>query len=308
MAGKRINAARLIGVVGGKGLVIPPEGWNSHNFAQHGTRMIFTLQRVAKLTQRQAIPDFARKINLFFNVQLEDIVARVTRRRAAQIARTKSDAVINVGAHEALWTQAINEVFAEAGIDIVAEVLPSVQSVMSQGYSKTGILLGHQAEADATVNAAIARKARAVAQQVTAVNSTTREQISRLVRTSIQNDLTVSETAAALEQNLPAIFGNRSLTIARTELNKAWTQGAISSLQESETVTHISVIGCESREVDRWQSPSYQQFTFRGESTCNIQDVPIRDADSLNFHPNHTGNIVPSRFRNPDGTVSLEND
>ena len=55
-------------------------------------------------------------------------------------------------------------------------------------------------------------------------------------------------------------------------------------------ITHVSVIGCEAREPG---SPQY-----RGESTCNIQDVPINDADKLEFHPNHTGTIVPSRFRN----------
>ena len=48
-------------------------------------------------------------------------------------------------------------------------------------------------------------------------------------------------------------------------------------------------IGCEAREAG---SP-----TYRGESTCNIEDVPVSDADKLRFHPNHTGTMVPSKFR-----------
>ena len=92
-----------------------------------------------------------------------------------------------------------------------------------------------------------------------------------------------------LDEALPAFNASRINTIARTETNNAWTRGSVASFQESTTLSHVSVIGCEAREPN---SPQY-----RGESTCNVQDVPVEDAGLLDFHPNHTGTIVPSRFR-----------
>jgi hypothetical protein len=123
-----------------------------------------------------------------------------------------------------------------------------------------------------------------------------------VIRSSIADGHTVAETAKVLEERMPKIAAARIRTIARTETMMAWTEGSIASLQQSGVVTHVSVIGCESREEGSWGRPSFQQFMYRGEGTCNIQDVPIADAHLLNFHPNHTGSVVPSRFKEADGT------
>ena len=98
----------------------------------------------------------------------------------------------------------------------------------------------------------------------------------------------MAETAKYLRGNFPERSRNRISTIARTELGQAADEGRKQSMKDLGTVTHVSVIGCEAREA---ASP-----TYRGESTCNIEDVPIGDMDTLEFHINHTGTIVPSRF------------
>lgn len=289
----RLNAPALIETVGGKTLVIPPGGWNAHAFALHGLPMIITLARVAKIIQKQAAADMARAMAKLFEDQVREIVARATRSKGA-----KAEITLEFAQHETLWKQAIDAVLKETGTQVVSKVLPSVQSVMAQGYSKVGILLAQDPVHD--VAAHIARQARGIAEEVTRVNNTTRRIIETQVRQSIQAGQNVAETANAIQEVAPRIMGSRALTIARTELNKAWTQGAVRSFKESETLTHISVIGCEAREEN---SPQY-----RGESTCNIQDVPVGDADSLEFHINHTGNMVPSRFRSADGTVDPDAD
>ena len=54
----------------------------------------------------------------------------------------------------------------------------------------------------------------------------------------------------------------------------------------------VSVIGCEAREPN---SPK-----FDGESTCNFADLEIERLDeflAVGFHPNHTGVLVPSGFK-----------
>ena len=294
-----LNARKLIRVVGGKALVIPKEGWNAANFYQHGGPMIVALARVAKITQRRAAAVMARTLYALFKRQLDAVIRRVSGQRAAIMPGRKVDLEIAFGQHEDLWHRAMQEVFREAGIEIVAEISPAIQSVMGQGYSKVGLLLGQ--DADPTVNPKIARDARDLARQVTAVNDTTREQISRKVRYAIEQGMSVSETASLLERELPPIFGHRALTIARTELNNAWSLGAANSFLQSETLTHISVIGCEAREP---RSPHWN-----GQSTCNYPDLPVHDLDAfleVGFHPSHSGNFVPSRFRNADGSVDPE--
>jgi hypothetical protein len=294
---KSLNARAAIHLVGGKGLHIPPEGWNAQNFRTHGGPMIVALARLAKLTQRKIAPEVARAMVAIFKRQLHDVIERVSRHRSAPAPHRKASLLLGLDAFEPIWLQAIDEVFKDANPEVTAEMTPPIQSVMAQAYSRVGILLGQ--ESDQSVNDQIARDARLIAQRVTSVNQTTRDQIEKEVRDSISQGLSVSETATRLEQRMPGIFGNRALTIARTELNTAWSQGAARSFKQSTSLTHISVIGCEAREPG---SPHYQ-----GQSTCNYPDLPVGEMDeflAVGFHPNHTGNMVPSRFRDEDGTVN----
>lgn len=288
-----LSSRQIIGLLG-KGIEIPESGWTGEQFARQGRLLILTIARLAKLTQRRAAPYVARKANDLFRRQVDRVIERVVTHPSIRSAKRNHLIDILLPQHEQLWAQAIDDVFATAGIEAVTELIPPIQSVMGQGYSRVGILLAQEAEPD--VNPRIARNAREIAQKITRINDTTRTAFNRLIRQSIEEGLTVSETAQRIREQLPKINANRSLTIARTELNNAWTQGAVTAYQQSKTLTHVSVIGCEAREPG---SP-----TYRGESTCNIQDVPVQDAHTLQFHINHTGTIVPSRFRNEDGTVS----
>jgi hypothetical protein len=285
-------ARKLLDIVNAKALVIPEEGWNAHTFARHGGPMILALARVAKITQRRAAPLVASTALRMFKSQLREVIERVLTNAHGHSTRAKAGIDIELPQHEALWARAIEDVFREARVEAVVELMPPIQSVMAQAYNRTSLIL--RQEPDPNVGAIVARNSRQIATRVANVSETTKRNISVAVRDAVENNLTVTDTAAYVEARVPQIFGNRSLTIARTELNRAWTQMSVASMQESLTMTHISVIGCEAREEN---SPQY-----RGESTCNIQDVPISDADSLEFHINHTGNIVPSMFRNPDGT------
>jgi hypothetical protein len=286
----RINT-KLISVIGGKALVVPAEGWNAGNFARHGSAMILALARVAKITQRRKIPILANKMNALGRRQIRGVISRVME-WTAQGRKAKAPAItFDIPAGAELWAEAMNEVFQESGLEAVATVMPEVQSVMAQGYEKTSILLGQQPD---DINRLVTIYSRTIARRITNISETTRKRIMEVVNDSIASGLDVVETAGAIESAAPQIYGNRSLTIARTELNGAWNKSAVIAMQESNTITHVSVIGCEAREPG---SPKY-----RGESTCNIMDVPIIDADKLEFHINHTGNIIPSGFRNADGT------
>lgn len=290
-----LNAQQFLSVISGK-FAVPEGGWNSRLFALHGIWLLRTMVRAAQITQRRAIPVVARNAMKVFRKQLEQIISKVTGKLAEAPGHKDPAATLMFPQHETLWAHAIDQVLRETGLDAILEIVPPVQSTMAQGYSKTGILLGQ--ETNPEVNQRIAREARAVAQRITGIGQTTRNQMETVVRNSVAEGLTVAETAQVMRDTMPQKFANRALTIARTELNNSWTQGAAIQYQNSNVVTHVSVIGCQARE------PSSPQF--RGESTCNIQDVPVQDVDELmgiGWHINHTGTLVPSQFREEDGST-----
>ena len=198
------------------------------------------------------------------------------------------------GQPEALWADALNRVFSESGFDAFATVVPPVQSVLAQGYSRTAAFLGQAA--DPAVNSYITARSRDIASRIVKVNDTTRKQIAKVIGDSINNGETVAETAKALREKVGRLSDSRKVTIARTELQNAYTEGSKQTFKENSTITHLSVIGCEAREA---RSPQ-----FMGVSTCNIRNVRLSDVDQLVWHPNHTGTLVPSNFRNADGSVT----
>lgn len=291
---KRLNAARLIAYLGGKALVIPPEGWRASSFRLHGLAMIRTMHKAALVTQRQQMAQIVRDVTRAFIRQIDEVLRRflATSSFGRSVKVNTTDVFLN--AHETLILEILNDVLEETGAKVLAEIVPGVRSTLDQGYSKTSVLLAQDPKVRDNPN--LQRRARELAARITGIPDTTRKRFETILKNSVANKLSVAETTKAIREKLPKIQANRALTIARTELNRAWTDGAIQAFQESKTLTTVSVIGCESREEDRWDQPSYQQFLYNGESTCNIQDVPVADADKLEFHPNHTGTMVPSGF------------
>lgn len=279
----------LIGLVA-KGLKLPADGWSAREFALKGRLLLTTIGRIAQLTQRKAMPHLARKIRSLMKWQLDDVIRRA-RLQFGKSTRPESIEVLFPEAHADLWLQALNEVFAEAGIEATAELVPPIQSVMAQGYSRISAMLVQPEAGSASVD--IARQVQGIASRIVGINRTTRDMFARDIRQAIEDGLTVAETAERLRQRFSQWAPARINTIARTELQNAWTQGAVRSLQESDVVTHVSVIGCQAREPG---AP-----TYRGQPTCNIQDVPVQDAHLLEFHLNHTGTMVPTGFREAAG-------
>lgn len=288
-----LNAHQFLSVISGK-FAVPEGGWNSRLFALHGTWLLRTMIRAAQITQRRSAPIVARNAMRVFRKQLDQIINRVTGKMAETPGHKDPSVTLMFPQHAALWASAIDQVLRETGLDAILEIVPPVQSTMAQGYSKTGILLGQPSDPD--VNQRIAREARAVAQRISGIGQTTRNQMETVVRNSIEHGLTVGETAQVMRDVMPQKFANRALTIARTELNNAFTRGSSMQFQNSDVVSHVSILGCQAREPD---SPQWN-----GESTCNYQDLPVHDIDAfleVGFHINHTGTMVPSRFRDEDG-------
>jgi hypothetical protein len=302
----KLSSAQTIHVIGGRTFHIPAGGWDAEQFVRHGAGMIRAMSRVAKITQRKAIPVVAKTAKELFDTQLKRIIRRVEQQRQhfrfglRSLGSMKADSgptsvLLSMPQEEQLWAEAIAEVLKTADIEVVVRLTPPIQSVMAQGYSKTAYMLGQRA--DAQVAAAISQQTRETAKQITAINDTTQKNILNAVKDGVKQQMTVRELSEYIEQRESKIFGNRALTIARTELNKAWTQGAAISFKESDAITQYSVIGCEAREAS---SPH-----FKGQSTCNYKGIKKDELDeflAVGFHPNHTGTLIPSGFASDAAT------
>lgn len=178
---------------------------------------------------------------------------------------------------------------------------PTFQSLIDKSYTRTRYLLG---EADGLANPRLAGRNERILKKLKRV------QISTLSMANFKIKQTFEDAAwfrvgyswgeavglvgqAVLER---VASPSRVLTIARTEGQRAVDEGLKEGVKQSDIVSHMSVIGCQAIE------PNIP--TYRGDPTCNIEDVPVEDVDLVDFHINHTGAWVASRFREEARAVS----
>ena len=287
---------------------VPPQGWSQETFRTRNGRelikdMIKSQRASVTAGMRRLIPELTKYFDTIWK-ETERRVEQNYRNRTGDSlksfltdARGKEIFTMNPDGHEEMWMGALDTVMRENDLGFINANRATVQSVVASSYDATRSLLwkpdNESAEHRARVSqAALSKRTARVASRISGMNDTTRNTFNRILVRSIGEGNTVAETAKILREEFPRQSRNRVSTIARTELGQAADEGRKQSLKDVGTVTHVSVIGCEAREAN---SP-----TYRGESTCNIEDVPIEDVDELEWHPNHTGTIVPSRFVGDD--------
>lgn len=268
----------------------PEGGWHAGNFQGSAARRLQAdIANVKRFAQARGMRMVTKFLSSYFERRITLLCDF-----ALRMAPPDMKAMFHVGAHEDLWAQAMAQVFgSEADVEVAREFKPAIQSVVDETANKTTILLG--GEAASVSRDALLRRANGLATQVTRINDTTRDLLARTINDGLAEDLTVSEMVKRIRERVPQIAENRIPTIARTEMGRAADEGVKAGIRGSQNVTYVSVVGCEAIE------PGIP--TYRGIPTCNIKDVPVADIDELHFHINHTGAIVPSKFREEDGAA-----
>jgi len=231
---------------------------------------------------------FDARINKFCDSVMAQVRVSVSLTRSASAWQTKDfEETVTLNATEQVWRTALIEAFgAAADAELIAAYTPIVQSIAARAYERTSLFIGEELAPDRSVS--ILRRSQNLAREVTSINDTTRTQLANVLEQALEEKQTVAEAVRTIREKIPEIEAARIPTIARTEIGNAVDEGTKQALVESSTVLTVSVIGCQAREA---RSPQY-----RGESTCNIKNVPVYDVDKLRFHPSHTGCIVPEKF------------
>lgn len=277
---------------------VPDRGWSQPEFTtRNGGELVRDLATAQRVSVSRGIARLTPKLTRWYAQITQQIVGRFLMRVQRYVGlflsvsefdiKAIEDIILAPGAHEIMWQGAIEEVLREQGMEFNAIMSGAIQSVADTSHSTTIDLLG-VVETPGS-RSSLQGRIRARATRVVGITDTLRARLDKILRQGIHVDmLTVAEMAKLIRERLPELGRSRISTIARTEMGQAADEGRKQGIKDSGVVMEISVVGCEDREAN---SPQY-----RGESTCNIQDVPIGDIDKLEFHINHTGTIVPSRF------------
>jgi hypothetical protein len=231
---------------------------------------------------------YADTLKKYFKKMLGRICDKVEYRLHMSYGAAHRKADISFGSSESLWREAINEVLGtSANVELMADSLPAMQSVIAKSYARTSLFIGEEEAHDASV--ILLRRAQGMARMVTRINETTRNNLADTIRSAMEDGQTIVEIVRRVRDEIPDIEAARIPTIVRTEVGRAIDEGTKQALRESSSVTHVDVVGCMGVE------PGIPEFD--GRPTCNIVGVPVERLDELQFHINHTGCIVPSRYR-----------
>ena len=250
--------------------------------------------KVQKVAQARGMTSLSKYLKAKFTETVNTTIQWMMDRKESlgQVHRSssrmgmKATVTVNPTGDAELWREVIVAVLEDFDAELTVEMLPRYQSVATEVFDKTTVLLG--ATPPEQAGRIIIPVAKKLASQVTRISNTTRAHMADVIEEGLQQLKTVVEVAKDLRDMLPQRMWSRIPTIARTEMGRAVHQGSALAMQHSGTVLTVMVIGCQAVEPN---IPTYE-----GRPTCNITGVPIHDADKLEFHINHTGTLVPETF------------
>lgn len=312
-----------------RGSTVPDSGWTQQTFqTAAGKKLIKDVLAVRRLALRENSKRLTKALKAMFEDEVSQVLGEFASRLAKhhKVGKTIGSNLVNVvltlnvpDGSERMWEEALEAVFAEEPTKgrILKVFKPSYQSVMDHVIRKTGVLIpprytgGRPSEQVIPVTSVtvsgqapltieqqaklVTAKADKLCSKVTQISETTKKRMRKLFQAKIDSGATMGDVVKAFRAAFPQIAANRIPTIVRNELSIAANEAQIISFQNSLSVTHCSVVGCQA--VD--DSPHY----YQGFHTCNIRNVPVQDMPLVEFHINHTGSWVPTGFRNNDGSV-----
>lgn len=284
-----INARKLIAHASRDLFIVRPGGLDAKAFALSAAGLAKTMHRVATISRAEVSKRIAKKARDAIRQHVAAIVEGAQWGGKAGISLAEFWEPVIVGASQ------------DVAGDLRRDALNDVQSIISQAYSRTSLLLG---QPERTPASAWLKPSREIADRLlTPMELTTQRQFREAIQRAEREGMTRAESAQYARDEVERKAPSRANTAGNVVAQEGWKEGSVPAMEQG-GVIEVSVIGCMSREEDRWNDISYQDYMFDAdgrspESSCNIKDVPIEFADKLFFHPNHTGVTVPSKFRSP---------
>lgn len=283
---------------------VPEGGWTSSTFkGGRGRRLILDWVETERRYKRAGINKMLKvlkeeHVKFFDDVIRKGVAANKKSARLGSLQKAPQTITVKPVGNLDAWASVINSEAEKLNLNLSAKATPIYENVATGVYEAVSVRLGSQPPKHEILKQQY--RGRLLAQKVTNVTQTTKNKMHKVIKDAMEEGLTVPEVVKRLREKFPTIASNRFPTIARTEMGRAADTGTKAALKESQTVLEVSVIGCEAVE------PGIP--TYKGKPTCNIQGVPKEDVDKLEFHINHTGAIVPSKFIDDKDLPSVKPD
>jgi hypothetical protein len=221
----------------------------------------------------------------------DTIYRRIYGMRSAQ--KAPEDHHLPPSIHRGIWESAMEQEARQSGLTNLLNIQSMHSDVSERVYVSVAEVL--QSDVRSSMLSEVAARSSSHTPLIRGIMETTKKGIRALVDRMVTAGKSFSDTVKAVKAKAKEIAGGRAGTIARTEAVRATSIGVTMATKHSWEITHISVVGCTMVE---WRGPCF----YRGLPTCNIQNVPAKDGDSLEFHPNHTGFIEIAGTLNADGS------
>lgn len=268
---------------------------NGH--AKQGRRGTPLQQRVLQSFRKQQLVEqrrMKREIAAFFRSQGDKVVERFLHGKAVGLIDTASKYMIAKNYGEALVhaTKGLEDAF-----DLAADEqawMRVARSFFSEGlqeeFNVTASLLGHEpAVPFEPGDVRFDQRMRQLTGGVSRTSEATKAGLDESIRRGLELGLGPTQIAeGAPELGYPGIRGtfdefsrSRAQLIARTESSRVLDQANTETYRQL-GVTVCDVIGCEDNVIMPGQKYG-----------CNSTNIPMADAESIEFHPNHKGAIVP---------------
>jgi hypothetical protein len=280
---------------------VPEGGWTQANFrGNRGRLLLRAWMQNRRILERRAIKDMRTDLRAAFTTLEKSLFSDMAQYHLRTNGKASGQkVVIDVEGDERAWLRAIQANLEKFNIDITVRAAGTYSRTARTGYEAVSVQLGHSPTKQELDR--ISKDGLRLAQRVTGITQTTRDRLEAELFKAREDELTLPEAVKYLRKKFPQIAYNRIPTIARTEMGRLLDHATVKALKGSSMVLEVSVVGCEAIEPD---SP-----TYKGIPTCNIQGVPVEDADKLEFHINHTGAIIASKFREaPRGSAPTPED
>ena len=293
---------------------VPAEGWKTPMMkGRNGKALANDLIKF----QRQVRARSVQRISVLMGKRMRRIIQKVVTKGRKQVSeRGQSGWTYGKKDYEQekeIWLNTIADVMDEEDTELQDELFLEYQATAKEvagGFSK---LLGFALLG--TLVRSLIRAAKDIAKIVSRINRTTTKQLEGVVSSTLIANQAPAETgdevdtlitpvtqglsvATQLEERGQNLLTSRVATISRTESTTIVNSAASSCLVESGRVLTVQVVGCEAIE------PNIPEYN--GVPTCNITGVPVEDADKLEFHPNHTGYIVPETFSDETSDTGID--
>lgn len=234
--------------------------------------------RMALLRRKVLVRKYEEKMGKYFEGQKNRVIERIKefmKNNPKEVKFTVSQMisfVFDTGAEDEALTKTVQDLHTSGVTGAVSDVNAltggSTASTMANPWIKKAVSRGV-----------------ATLIKTHALNEVSQDKLKDMVGDWLngdQNIMTLTDDVSAMYADWE---GYRARRIARTESRIAQDNGAAIAYKD-QGVEFVDVVGCEQFEPD---------------SDCGRTGVPIDQADSLTFHPNHQGAIVPGeKVENPD--------